>query len=317
MSQTLQRVGRTNHLPPTLRISVYRTIHLYQRARRRTRRGKGPYEEYETIPTISDPVLPEKKSSTSLPHVSPSPSPPAPSSPSENPESLSSSVQTLQPTATFHTPPHVRNHHLEQQPAKFRERTPTPIPTPEPGLPTPATSQETQETVQSPPSPLPTYDELLQQVDAAAREELATCLAKQIERTITRDRTATQFYERASRPQLESETTTQYWQRQRHPRRDKRHQRDRRKTYRQRPRPITPIWLHRYREYRSHQMERGLPGVSIATWMEYRARAGDRDPRRAGTRVQEYMAFQASAYTNRSDLDAFGGRSGMDASGSS
>ncbi|SJL08021.1 uncharacterized protein ARMOST_11380 [Armillaria ostoyae] len=88
-------------------------------------------------------------------------------------------------------------------------------------------------------------------------------------------------------------------------------------TYRQRPRPITPIWLERYRQYRSRQMERGLPGVSIATWMEYRARAGDRDPRRAGTRVQEYMAFQASAYTDRSDLEAFGGGSGMEASGSS
>ncbi|KAK0434775.1 hypothetical protein EV421DRAFT_1909071 [Armillaria borealis] len=37
--------------------------------------------------------------------------------------------------------------------------------------------------------------------------------------------------------------------------------------YRQHPLRFELIWLEQYREYRAHQIEQGLPGVSITMWM--------------------------------------------------
>ncbi|SJL05065.1 uncharacterized protein ARMOST_08437 [Armillaria ostoyae] len=284
--------------------------------------GRVLYEEYETIPTISDPVLPEEEVQyVATPHLSIT----IPSS-SEFPyrePGIPVVIRSDSPTDSYvpHSPTTSEIIIWNNRQQNVRERTPTPHPYTRAWSPN--SSDFPGDSGNRSVTPQPASDirrAATASRDAAAREELARLVSRnnEIERTITRDRTATQFYERASCPQLESETTTQYWQRQTAtPAETSAINEIEEETYRQRPRPITPIWLHRYREYRSHQMERGLPGVSIATWMEYRARAGDRDPRRAGTRVQEYMAFQASAYTNRSDLDAFGGRSGMDASGSS
>ncbi|SJL14244.1 uncharacterized protein ARMOST_17700 [Armillaria ostoyae] len=108
------------------------------------------------------PFFQKKESSTSLPLDPISPSPPASSSPSESPESLSSSVQTLQPTtAMHHTPP---------QPPKSLSGTTRPntphvslphTPEPELGPQTLVTSPKPQEPALPLPDPLPTYDELL------------------------------------------------------------------------------------------------------------------------------------------------------------
>ncbi|SJL18731.1 uncharacterized protein ARMOST_22330 [Armillaria ostoyae] len=285
--------------------------------------GRILHEEYETIPTISDPVLPEEEVQRLVtPHLSIT-IPSSPEFPFREP-GIPIVIRSDTPTDDSYAPHSPTSSEIiiwNHEHRNTRERTPTPHPHTRAWSPNSSNFPEDSGTRSV--TPQPTSD--IRQAatasrDAAAREELARLISynSEIERTITRNRTATQFYERASRPQLESETTTQYWQRQSATAAETSAINEiEEETYRQRPRPITPIWLERYRQYRSHQMEKGLPGVSIATWMEYQARAGDRDPRRAGTRVQEYMAFQASAYTNRSDLDAFGGRSGMDASGSS
>ncbi|SJL18656.1 uncharacterized protein ARMOST_22253 [Armillaria ostoyae] len=285
--------------------------------------GRVLYEEYETIPTISDPVLPEEEVQyITTPRLSIT-IPSSPEFPFREP-GIPIVIRSDTPTDDSYAPHSPTASEIiiwNSNQRNTRERTPTPHSYTRAWSPNssdfPGDSGNRSDT------PQPASD--IQRAatasrDAAAREELARLTSRnnEIERTITRDRTATQFYERASRPQLESETTTQYWQRQSAtPAETSAINEIEEETYRQCPRPITPIWLERYRQYRSHQMEQGLPGVSIATWMEYRARAGDRDPRRAGTRVQEYMAFQSSVYINRSDLEAFGGGSGMDASGSS
>ncbi|KAK0442670.1 hypothetical protein EV421DRAFT_1736184 [Armillaria borealis] len=165
----------------------------------------------------------------------------------------------------------------------------------------------------------PTLPPILTSREAAAREELARLTAEndELERTIVRDRTITQFYQRASRPQLEGEPAAQYWQRQTATRveADAINEAET-EAYRQRP-LHEPVWLERYRQYRALQIRQELPGVSLATWMEARAHTGYHNPRESRARLYEYLAFQESAYPNRSDLDAFGGGSGMDASGSS
>ncbi|SJL16606.1 uncharacterized protein ARMOST_20132 [Armillaria ostoyae] len=279
------------------------------------------HEEYKEIPTITTPILPEEIQYITTPSLTIPSSPEFPFREPGVPVVIRSDTPTDSEGYVPHSPTISEiviwnNHHHD-----LSERTPTPHPVPRAWSPN--SSDFPGDSGNRSVTPQPASDlrrAATASRDAVAREELARLTSRnhEIEHTITRDRTATQFYERASRPQLESETTTQYWQRQSAtPAETSAINEIEEETYRQRPRPITPIWLERYRQYRSHQMEQGLPGVSIATWMEYRARAGDRDPRRAGTRVQEYMAFQASTYTNRSDLDTFGGRSGMDASESS
>ncbi|SJL06442.1 uncharacterized protein ARMOST_09779 [Armillaria ostoyae] len=285
--------------------------------------GRVLYEEYETIPTISDPVLPEEEVQYIVtPHLSIT-IPSSPEFPLREP-GIPIVIRSDTPTDDSYAPHSPTNSEIiiwNHEHRDTRERTPTPHPRTRAWSPN--SSDFPGDSGARSVTPQPASDirrAATASRDAAAREELARLITRnnEIERTITRDRVAAQFYERASRPQLENETTTQYWQRQSATTVEASAINEIEvETYNQRPRPITPIWLERYRQYRSHQIERGLPGVSIATWMEYRARAGDRDPRRAGTRVQEYMAFQASAYTDRSDLDAFGGGSGMDASGSS
>ncbi|SJL01489.1 uncharacterized protein ARMOST_04811 [Armillaria ostoyae] len=281
--------------------------------------GRVLYEEYETIPTISDPVLPEEEVQyVSTPRLSITilSSPEFPFREPGIPVVIRSDTPT-DDSYVPHSPTASEIIIWNDNQRNTRERTPTPHPYIRAWSPN--SSDFPGDSGNRSVTPQPASDirrAATASRDAAAREELARLVSRnnEIERTNTRDRIATQFYERASRPQLESETTTQYWQRQTAtPAETSAINEIEEETYRQRPRPITPIWLHRYREYRSHQMERGLPGVSIATWMEYRARAGDRDPRRAGMRVQEYMAFQASAYTNRSDLDAFGGSADIQA----
>ncbi|SJL16280.1 uncharacterized protein ARMOST_19800 [Armillaria ostoyae] len=275
--------------------------------------GRVLYEEYETIPTISDPVLPEEEVEyVTTPHLSIT-IPSSPEFPFRDP-GIPIVIRSNTPTDNSYVPHSPTTSEIiiwNNNQRNVRERTPTPHPYTRAWSPASSDFPGDSENCSITPQPTPDVRRIAQASrDATAREELArlVSLNSEIERIITRDRTATQFYECASRPQLEDETTTQYWQRQSAtPAETNAINEIEEETYRQRPRPITPIWLNRYRQYRSHQMERGLPGVSIATWMEYRARAGDRDPRRAGTRVQEYMAFQASAYTNRSDLDAFGG----------
>ncbi|SJL10452.1 uncharacterized protein ARMOST_13838 [Armillaria ostoyae] len=285
--------------------------------------GRILYEEYETIPTISDPVLPEEEvQHVTTPRLSIT-IPSSPEFPFREPR-IPIIIRSDTPTDDSYTPHSPTASEIiiwNDNQRNVRERTPTPHPYTRAWSPNSSDFPGDSGTRSATPQPASDIRRAATASrDAAAREELAQLISRnnEIEHTITRDRTAARFYERAGRPQLESETTTQYWQRQSATAAETSAINEiEEETYRQRPRPITPIWLERYRQYRSHQMERGLPGVSIATWMEYRARAGDRDPRRAGTRVQEYMAFQASAYTNRSDLDAFGGGSGMDASGSS
>ncbi|SJL17404.1 uncharacterized protein ARMOST_20954 [Armillaria ostoyae] len=285
--------------------------------------GRVLYEEYETIPTISDPVLPEEEvQRIATPHLSIT-IPSSPEFPFREP-GIPIVIRSDTPTDDSYIPHSPTTSEIiiwNNNQRNVRECTPTPHPYTRAWSPNSSDFPGDSGTRSITPQPASDIRRAATASrDAAAREELARLVSRnnEIERTITRDRTATQFYERASRPQLESETTTQYWQRQSATAAETSAINEiEEETYRQRPRPITPIWLERYRQYRSHQMERGLPGVSIATWMEYRARAGDRDPQRAGMRVQEYMAFQASAYTNRSDLEAFGGGSGMDASGSS
>ncbi|SJL15094.1 uncharacterized protein ARMOST_18576 [Armillaria ostoyae] len=280
--------------------------------------GRVLYEEYETIPTIADPVLPEEEVQyVSTPRLSIT-IPSSPEFPFREP-GIPIVIRSDSPTNSYvpHSPTASEIIIWNDNQRNIRERTPTPHPYVRAWSPN--SSDFPGDSGNRSATPQPASDirrAATASRDAAAREELARLVSRnnEIERTITRDRTATQFYERASRPQLESETTTQYWVRQTAtPAETSAINEIEEETYRQRPRPITPIWLRRYREYRSHQMEQGLPGVSIATWMEYRARAGDRDPRRAGTRVQEYMAFQASAYTDRSDLDAFGGSADVQA----
>ncbi|SJL16538.1 uncharacterized protein ARMOST_20064 [Armillaria ostoyae] len=281
--------------------------------------GRVLYEEYETIPTISDPVLPEEE----VQHITTSrlsiTVPSSPEFPFREP-GIPIVIRSDTPTNDSYVPHSPTTSEIiiwNNNQRDTRERTPTPHPYTRAWSPN--SSDLPGDSGTRSVTPQPTSD--IQRAatasrDVAAREELARLVSRnnEIERTIARDRTATQFYERASRPQLENETTTQYWQRQSATSAETSAINEiEEETYRQRPRPITPIWLERYRQYRSHQMERGLPGVSIATWMEYRARTGDRDPRRAGTRVQEYMAFQASAYTDRSDLDAFGGSADVQA----
>ncbi|SJL01523.1 uncharacterized protein ARMOST_04845 [Armillaria ostoyae] len=279
-------------------------------------------EEYEEVPTISTPILPEEIEYFPAPRLSIS----IPSSaefPFREP-GIPVVIRSDTPTDDSYVPHSPTASEIiiwNNNQRNVRERTPTPHPYTRAWSPNSSDFPGDSGTRSVTPQPASDLRRAATASrDAAAREELARLISRnqEIERTIARDRTATQFYERASRPQLEDETTTQYWQRQSATAAETSAINEiEEETYRQRPRPITPIWLNRYRQYRSHQMEQGLPGVSIATWMEYRARAGDRDPRRAGTRVQEYMAFQVSAYTNRSDLDAFGGGSGMDASESS
>ncbi|SJL08033.1 uncharacterized protein ARMOST_11392 [Armillaria ostoyae] len=110
-------------------------------------------EEYEEVPTISTPILPEEIEYFSTPRLSIT-IPSSPEFPLREPgipvRPKSSSGTTI---------------------IEMSENAPQPrIPTPEPGLPIPAISQETQEPVQPPPSPIPTYDELLQQV-ATLRQE--------------------------------------------------------------------------------------------------------------------------------------------------
>ncbi|SJL05724.1 uncharacterized protein ARMOST_09060 [Armillaria ostoyae] len=284
--------------------------------------GRVLYEEYETIPTISDPVLPEEVQYITTPCLSIT-IPSSPEFPFQEP-GIPIVIRSDTPTNDSYTPHSPTNSKIiiwNHEHRDTRERTLTSHPHTRAWSPNSSDFPEDSGTRSVTPQPASDIRRAATASrDAAAREELARLISRnnEIERTITHDRTATQFYERASRLQMESETTTQYWQRQSATAAETSAINEiEEETYRQRPHPITPIWLERYRQYRSHQMEQGLPGVSIATWMEYRARAGDRDPRRAGTRVQEYMAFQASAYINRSDLEAFGGGSGMDASGSS
>ncbi|SJL15506.1 uncharacterized protein ARMOST_19006 [Armillaria ostoyae] len=274
-------------------------------------------EEYEEVPTILTPILPEEIEYFSTPRLSIS-VPSSPEFPFREPgipvviRSDTSTHESYVPHSPTDSEIVIWNNHTHPT-----QRAPTPHPIPRAWSPDSDDFPEDSGTRSVTPRPASDLRRAATASrDIAAREELARLVSRnnEIERTITRDRTATQFYERASRPQLENETTTQYWQRQAAtPAETSAINEIEEETYRQRPRPITPIWLERYRQYRTHQMEQGLPGVSIATWMEYRARAGDRDPRRAGTRVQEYMAFQASAYTNRSDLDAFGGSTDVQA----
>ncbi|KAK0449946.1 hypothetical protein EV421DRAFT_1732174 [Armillaria borealis] len=155
--------------------------------------------------------------------------------------------------------------------------------------------------------------------DTAAREELArlTACNNKIERSIAHDRIIAGFYQRASHPQMERETATQYWQRQTASCTEADTINEvKTETYHQHP-LHEPVWLKRYQQYCTIRIEQGLPGVSIATWMEQQAQTGDVNPRRVRVRVHEYLAFQESAYNDRSDLDAFGGGSGMEASGSS
>ncbi|SJL08820.1 uncharacterized protein ARMOST_12191 [Armillaria ostoyae] len=280
--------------------------------------GRVLYEEYKTISTISDPVLPEEEVQyVSTPRLSIT-IPSSPEFPFQEP-GIPVIIRSDTPTDSYvpHSPTTSKIIIWNDNQQNVRECTPTPHPYTRAWSPNSSDFPGDSGTRSVTPQPASDIRRAATASrDAAAREELARLISRnnEIERTITRDRTATQFYERASRPQLESETTTQYWQRQSAtPAETSAINEIEEETYRQRPRPITPIWLDRYRQYRSHQMEQGLPGVSIATWMEYRARAGDRDPRRAGTRVQEYMAFQASAYTDRSDLDAFGGSTDVQA----
>ncbi|KAK0421691.1 hypothetical protein EV421DRAFT_1746610 [Armillaria borealis] len=137
--------------------------------------------------------------------------------------------------------------------------------------------------------------------------------------TIACDRTITKFYQRAGHPRLESETTTQYWQRQTASRAETDTINEvEAEAYHQHPLRFEPIWLKQYREYHAHQIEQELPGVSITTWMVQRTYPpGNTDSRRAGRLIHEYMAFQVSRAAHDSDLEAFGGGSGMEASGSS
>ncbi|SJL18702.1 uncharacterized protein ARMOST_22301 [Armillaria ostoyae] len=256
------------------------------------------YEEYETIPTISDPVLPEEEvQHIATPRLSIT-IPSSPEFPFREP-GIPIVIRLDTPTDDSYVPHSPTTSEIiiwNNNQRNVRDRTPTPHPHTRAWSPDSSDFPEDSGICST--TPQPTSDirrAAMASRDAAAREELARLTSRnnEIERTIRRDRIAANFYERASCPQLENETTTQYWQRQTaSPAETNAINEIEVETYNQRPRPITPIWLQRYRQYRSHQMEQGLPGVSIATWMEYRARAGDRDPRRAGVRVQEYMAFQ-------------------------
>ncbi|KAK0435987.1 hypothetical protein EV421DRAFT_1739850 [Armillaria borealis] len=116
--------------------------------------------------------------------------------------------------------------------------------------------------------------------EATAREELARLTTAKYElaqltlnndefkHTIACDRTIAGFYERASHPQLEREPAAQYWQRQTASRTEADAINEvETEDYCQCP-LHEPVWLERYRQYRSLQIEQGLPGVSLATWME-------------------------------------------------
>ncbi|SJL13670.1 uncharacterized protein ARMOST_17118 [Armillaria ostoyae] len=277
------------------------------------------HEEYEEIPTISTPVLPEEEIQyITTPHLSIS-IPSSPEFPFREP-GIPVVIRSDTPTNDSYVPHSPTASEIviwNNNRHDIRERTPTPYSRTRAWSPDSNDFPEDSGTRSITPQPASNIQgAITASRDAAAREELARLTSRnnKIKHTIARDRTAANFYKRASRPQLEGETTTQYWQRQTaSPAETNAINEIEVETYNQRPRPITPIWLQRYRQYCSHQMEQGLPGVSIAMWMEYQARAGDCNPRRAGVQVQEYMAFQASAYTDRSDLDAFGGRSDVQA----
>ncbi|KAK0441368.1 hypothetical protein EV421DRAFT_1736826 [Armillaria borealis] len=265
------------------------------------------HEEYETIPSIPDTILPEEGVNDLTPR-----------------RTLTSFLSSPEfPLRELGIPIVIRSN--SETSNEYRPHSPTNseyerADTPYPSRPTLRRSL----------TPVPNIRRLAAASRAAtAAEELArltmldneltqlTTDNDELERTIIRDRTITEFYERASRPQLEGEPAAQYWQRQTATRAEADAINEvETETYRQRP-LHEPVWLERYRQYRSLQLRQGLPGVSLSTWMEARAHAGYHNPRELRTRLYEYLAFQESAYPNRSDLDAFGGGSGMDASGSS
>ncbi|KAK0429531.1 hypothetical protein EV421DRAFT_1914524 [Armillaria borealis] len=101
-------------------------------------------QDYPPLPTSK---TPDRKGDTSSMKKSPSPSPSAPSSPSENPESLLSSTQTVKKTTDPTLPPIPST-----IPGAFNALTPC---IPQTG----------------PQPPFPTYDELLQQVAKLQQEK--------------------------------------------------------------------------------------------------------------------------------------------------
>ncbi|PBK66620.1 hypothetical protein ARMSODRAFT_977515 [Armillaria solidipes] len=199
----------------------------------------------------------KKGSKTSL-HLDP-PSP-VPSSPSENPESLSSSIQTLQPTmmTTGPIPPQTPN--MSSGSAIINTASPLNL---------------------SPHNPLPTYNELIQQV-AKLRQEKSL-----------RDSSQKTMRSSAPLPVTEpslSSIAAQLAQ-----------------DYRQRQAPsighdsraaaskLTPSTMPTQKsDYRMNQIEQELPGISLDTWMEQRAHThtNEHDLPGAGGQVYEYLVFQ-------------------------
>ncbi|SJL08022.1 uncharacterized protein ARMOST_11381 [Armillaria ostoyae] len=180
--------------------------------------GRVLYEEYETIPTISDPVLPEEEVQyVSTPRLSIT-IPSSPEFPFREP-GIPVIIRSDSPTNSYvpHSPTASEIIIWNNNQRNVRERTPTPHPYTRAWSPNSSDFPGDSGTRSVTPQPASDIRRAaMASRDAAAREELARLVSRnhEIECTIARDRTATQFYERASRPQLEDETTTQYWQRQ-------------------------------------------------------------------------------------------------------